>query len=68
MDGVNYELVARGFENVISMDIDMKERKVRVLLSISYPNSFGIYLGNLVIQFPIFDTSSDILIRFLNRF
>uniref|UniRef100_A0AAF5Q0L6 EGF-like domain-containing protein n=13 Tax=Wuchereria bancrofti TaxID=6293 RepID=A0AAF5Q0L6_WUCBA len=28
LDGENYELVARGFENVISMDIDMKERKV----------------------------------------
>ncbi|VDN27036.1 unnamed protein product, partial [Gongylonema pulchrum] len=27
LDGENYELVARGFENVISMDIDMKERK-----------------------------------------
>ncbi|KAM3721677.1 Low-density lipoprotein receptor-related protein [Dirofilaria immitis] len=28
LDGENYELVARGFENVISMDIDMTEGKV----------------------------------------
>lgn len=28
-DGENYELIARGFENVISVDIDMTERKVR---------------------------------------
>ncbi|MFH4978606.1 hypothetical protein AB6A40_005315 [Gnathostoma spinigerum] len=27
LDGERYELIARGFDNVISMDVDMKERK-----------------------------------------
>lgn len=31
LDGENYELVARGFENVISMDIDMVDKKAYIV-------------------------------------
>lgn len=31
LDGQNYELVARGFDNVISIDIDMTERKAYIV-------------------------------------
>lgn len=31
MDGQKYELVARGFENVVSMDIDLMENQVYML-------------------------------------
>lgn len=32
MDGQNYEMAAQGFDNVVSLDVDLVEKKVCLLV------------------------------------